>query len=92
MVLRDSSGRHVGNDRRRRRLIGGQTGVSAVAHLRERVEPKDEQTDYDRICQEQADCASIDTLTGQMTRLSASHRAYDQYACPPEFKPRTIDG
>ena len=45
MVLRDSSGRHVGNDRRRRRLIGGQTGVGAVAHLRERVEPKDEQAD-----------------------------------------------
>jgi hypothetical protein len=75
MVLRDCSGRHVGNDRRRRRLIGGQIRVGAVAHLRERVKPKDEQADDDRKCQEQAGCGSIDTPTGLMAGLSASHRA-----------------
>jgi hypothetical protein len=91
VVLRDHSRRHVGNDRRRRRLIGGQTGIGAVARLRERVEPKDEQADDDCKCQEQADRASIDTLTGLMTFLSASHRAYDQVVCPPRFKLRAFD-
>jgi hypothetical protein len=43
MVLRDRSCRHVGNDRRRRRLIGGQTGIGAVTDpaLRERLEGTD---------------------------------------------------
>jgi hypothetical protein len=91
LELRDHSCRHVRNDRRRRRLVCGQTGVGAVARQHDRVEPKDEQTDYDRKCEEQADCASIDTLTGLMTCLSASHRAYDQVVCPPRFKPRGTD-
>ena len=77
MVLCDHSRRHVGNDRRRRRLIGGQTGIGAVALLRERVEPKNEQADDDGKCQEQANCRTIDTLTGLMTGLNASHRAHD---------------
>jgi hypothetical protein len=42
MVLRDSSGRHVGNDRRRRRLIGGQTGVGILPRVQERIEPNGE--------------------------------------------------
>ena len=87
MVLRDHSRRHVGNDRRRRRLIGGQTGIGSVARLRERVEPKNEQADDDGKRQEQADCRSIDTLTGLMTCLSASYRAYDQVVCPPRLYP-----
>jgi hypothetical protein len=84
VVLRDHSRRHIGNDRRRRRLIGGQTGIGAVARLRERVEPKNEQADDDGKCQEQADCRSIDTLTGLMTGLNASHRAHDAALAHPE--------
>jgi hypothetical protein len=91
LLVRDQSRGHVGNDRCRRRLVCSQTEVGAVARQRYRVEPKGEQTDYDRICEEQTDCASIDTQTGLMTCLSASHRAYDQFVCPPRLKPRAID-
>ena len=72
MVIGDLH-RHIGNYRPRRRLVCSQTGVSAVARLRDRVEPKDEQTDYDRICHKQAGGGSIDTLTGLITGLSASY-------------------
>jgi hypothetical protein len=65
MVLRDSSGRHVGNDRRRRRLIGGQTGVGILPRVQERIEPNGEQAEHDRISREEtAERGSVDTISG----------------------------